>query len=99
MCERCDGFSERIRVNSGYEYRDLIRQLIELVQRNTFKLISGTCSLEEIQNSSTWPGDAIRHIFECSHCSRRFQLGVEAWHGSGGSWEMVISDSSSSQLN
>jgi hypothetical protein len=96
MCERCDGFCERFRVNSGDEYRDLIRQLIELVQRNTLKLISGTCALEQLLDSSTWPANIIEHLFECS---RRFHLGVETWHGSGGGWEMVISESSSSRPN
>jgi len=97
MCERCDGFSERFRVNTGYEYRALVRQLHELVLRNTFKLVRGTCPLEEVLNSPTWPGNAIYHLFECAQCSRRFQLGVETYHGSGGAWEMVISDSPSSQ--
>ncbi len=95
MCDRCNGFSERFRVNTGYEYRELIRQLHELLQRNTFKLIRGTCSLEEVLRSQTWPGDSISHLFECTQCSRRFELDVDTYHGSGGAWEMVISDSSS----
>jgi hypothetical protein len=97
MCERCDGFSERFRVNTGYEYRALVRQLHELVLQNTFKLVRGTYPLEDVLNSPTWPGNSIYHLFECAQCSRRFQLGVETYDGSGGAWEMVISDSPSSQ--
>ena len=87
MCSRCDGFLERRRVNSPYEYRDLVRQILETVEEGTFRLVSGTCRLEEIL-SNRWP-DSMTHVFECTTCSRRFQLAVERYHGLGGTWEVM----------
>ena len=95
MCSRCDGFLERRRVNSPYEYRDLIRQILEAVKQGTFSVLSGTCPLEEVLTSSQWPDDYIVHIVGCTTCSRRFQLSVETYHGGGGAWEVITSPSSS----
>src|SRR5215467_8722948 len=94
MCARCDGFLERRRVNSSYEYRDLVRQMLDTVEQGTFRLLSGTCSLEEILTSKRWPGDYIVHVLECTTCSRRFKLSVETYHGSGGAWEVMTWPSS-----
>jgi hypothetical protein len=93
MCSHCDGFLERRRVNSPYEYRDLVRQILETVEQGTFRLVSGTCPLEEILSAKAWPADVITHVLECTECSRRFQLSVETYHGSGGAWEAVTSPS------
>jgi len=46
MCEQCQGFSTRFRVDAGREYHDLIRQLRDLTQSCVFKLLSGTVPLE-----------------------------------------------------
>ena len=93
MCSRCDGFLERRRINSPYEYRDLVRQILETVERGTFKVLSGACSLEEILTSPQWPSDHIVHVLGCTTCSRRFRLSVETYHGSGGAWEVITSNS------
>jgi hypothetical protein len=98
MCSRCDGFLERRRVNSLYEYRDLVRQILEVVQQGTFRLASGSCPLEDILTCSIWPSDMVTHILECTTCSRRFRLSVETFHGSGGDWEAMVSDSPSSGI-
>src|SRR5690348_11949510 len=83
MCSRCDGFLERRRVNSPHEYRDLIREILETVEQGTFRVLSGTCPLEEILASNRWPGDYIVHVVGCPTCSRRFQFSVETYHGGG----------------
>lgn len=84
MCSRCDGFLERRRINSPHEYRDLVRQILEIVQQGTFRLLSGTCPLGEVLTAKAWPSDHIIHVLACTNCSRRFQLSVETYHGSGG---------------
>ena len=78
-------------MNSPYEYRDLVRQILEEVEQGTFKLLSGTCSLEEILTSQQGPSDHIVHVLGCTTCSRRFRLSVETYHGSGGAWERIAS--------
>jgi hypothetical protein len=89
MCYRCDGFLERRRVNTLYEYRDLVRQILETIGQGTFRLVSGSCPLEGIVTSKYMPGDSLEHVLECTNCSRRFRLAVETYHGSGGAWEVV----------
>ena len=91
MCSRCDGFLERRRVNSPYEYRDLVRQIREIVKEGTFRVVRGTCTLESILTTDDLPEPLIEHVFECTTCLRRFQLAVETYHGSGGSWEVMTS--------
>ena len=78
-------------MNSPYQYRDLVRQIFETVEQGTFRLLSGTCSLEEVVASNRWPGDYIVHVLECTTCSRRFQLSLETYHGSGGAWQVISS--------
>jgi len=80
----------RRRVNSPYDYRDLVRQILEIIEQGTFRVASGTCPVEEILAGKPWPGDYIAHVLECTTCSRRFQLSVETYHGSGGAWEVVM---------
>lgn len=94
MCSRCDGFLVRRRVYGPGEYRALVRELIEAVDQGTFRLLSGTCSLEAVLTSKQWPSDYTVHILGCTNCSRRFHLGVETYHGSGGAWEVITSPSS-----
>src|ERR1051325_11275010 len=91
MCSRCDGFSKRRRVDSPYEYRDLVRQILQTIEQGTFGLVSGGCPLEHILSDERWPGDYITHVLECTTCSRRFQLAVETFHGSGDAWKVVTS--------
>src|SRR4051812_23168754 len=89
MCSHCDGFLERRVVNSPYEYRDLVRQILGIIEQGTFRLVSGTSRLEEILSCKVWPGDVITQLLECTTCLRRFQLSIETYHGSGGAWETV----------
>ena len=96
---QCDGFLPKQRVNSPYEYWDLVRQILEIIQRQTLRVVSGTLPLEEIANSSVLLGDNICHVLECTTCSRRFKLDVETYHGSGGVWEPIVSDSPSSNVH
>jgi hypothetical protein len=69
MCNKCKGFSERLKINSSREYLDLVQQLDELVAAGTFRLIRG-CPLKELLEHQQWPSDVITHIFECSNCGQ-----------------------------
>lgn len=89
MCAQCDGFLERRRVNSPYEYRDLVRQIVATLEQGTFQLQSGTCTLREIHPAQRRPSDNIVHVLGCTSCSRRFRLSVETCHGYGGAWEVI----------
>lgn len=79
-CPKCDGFSERLHFNTPWEYRDIVRQLIEVVEQGTFVLIHADCPLRRILEP-TWPGDSVGHEFECFVCGRKFQLSADTYHG------------------
>src|SRR5579859_2040438 len=96
MCNKCEGFSQRLRISNPREYLDLVMQLDALVKTGIFRLIQSTCPLAELLENRQWPSDAVAHVFECSNCGQRFRLVVEAYHGAGGSWEMVLSEGSRS---
>jgi hypothetical protein len=89
MCNKCKGFSERLSINSSREYLDFVHQLDKLVAAGTFRLIRG-CPLKKLLEHQQWPSDVVTHIFECSNCGQRFRLAVDTYHGSGGTWEMMI---------
>jgi len=92
MCDRCDGFSRRFRVE-GREYRDLIRQLVELTNRNgIFKMLSGNVALEEILQSQVWPDDLLQHTFRCTNCGRMFELSFNTYHSSTAVWSVMTSE-------
>jgi len=95
MCTQCDGYLERKRVNSPYEYRDLVRQIVATVEEGRFQVLSGTCPLQTILPPKRWPSDYIVHVLRCSTCSRRFRLSVETHRGCGGAWEVITSSSRS----
>ena len=79
-CPKCGGFSQRLRIPTPYEYRDIGRQLIEAVRQGVFLLIRADCPLEEILEPSL-PGDVVSHEFECFACGRRFTLDADTYHG------------------
>jgi hypothetical protein len=80
-CEKCKGFSDRLNLISPREYRNHARQLIELVDHGTFKVLKADCPLEDLFGPQ-WPGDILVHELECVGCSRKFQLSADTYHGS-----------------
>jgi hypothetical protein len=79
-CPRCDGFAQRFNISTIREYRDLARQLIEIVSEGTFLLIHASCPLQEVFQTPM-PGDSIHHDFQCFACGRKFHLGADTYHG------------------
>ncbi len=92
MCEQCQGFSTRFRVDAGREYHDLIRQLRDLTQSCVFKLLSGTVPLEEVLTREVWHDELLVHIFECTKCGRQFELKFDTGRGRSAVWQIRYSD-------
>ncbi|RKP46787.1 hypothetical protein D7Z26_24365 [Cohnella endophytica] len=89
MCSRCDGFSERIRIDHPYEYFNIVEQVKEILYVGTLEIIQGNCDFYSLQKGQPWPGDVLYHIFKCTSCERKFELSVETYHGSGGVWDVA----------
>ena len=79
-CSRCQGFSERFYLYTPREYRDLARQLIEIVNQGTFLLLHSTYALKDLLGE-VFPDDIISHDFQCTGCGRAFQLSADTYHG------------------
>ena len=60
MCVKCDGFKERLNFPTPREYRGIARQLIDVVNQGTFRLVHADCPLEEILEEPYLPGDLVR---------------------------------------
>lgn len=80
-CPKCSGFSQRLNIHALGEYRDIARQLVEIVEQGNFLLVRADCPLQDILGP-TLPGDFVVHEFECFACGRRFTLAADTWHGS-----------------
>jgi hypothetical protein len=79
-CPKCDGFSPRFNISTIREYRDIVRQLIEIVNQGTFLLVHASCPLQDMFKTPA-PGDSIFHNFQCFACGRTFQLYADTYHG------------------
>jgi len=91
MCDNCQEFRERFYLDRGREYRDLVRQLIGLVDRGVFKVVSATAPLSELAGSEVRPADDLFLIFVCPRCGRTFRLS-STYHSNQAMWEMLIPD-------
>jgi len=87
MCEQCSGLIPVVKLKSQYEYFELLEQLRGMLTRKSIRLVDSTCDLEEVKPDGIWANDYIEHVFECTECGQHFHLGVEPYHGSGGTWE------------
>lgn len=47
-CTTCEGLSERCKIATPEEYRDVVRQLIDMVDRQSLRLVQADCPLEDI---------------------------------------------------
>src|SRR5262245_18466676 len=83
-CSGCSGCAERLIFGTSREYRDIVRQLIELVNQGRFLLVHASCPLQDMFNTPM-PGDCIVHDFQCITFGRAFQLFADTYHG-GASW-------------
>jgi hypothetical protein len=50
-CPKCDGFSQRFNIGVLREYRDIVRQPIELVSHGTFFPVHASCPLQDMFNT------------------------------------------------
>ena len=79
-CPKCDRFAERFNIREPREYRDIARQLIELVNQGTFLIVRASCPLEDVLKGR-WPGDIVFHDLKCFACGRLFHLHADTYHG------------------
>jgi hypothetical protein len=70
--------------SSPRDYRDIARQLIEIVGQGTFRMVKASCPLEDLFKPQG-PGDIVIHDFEFP-CGQRFSLFADTYHGRA-SWQ------------
>jgi hypothetical protein len=84
-CAKCAGFAERINFATPSQYRDIVHQLLEIVDQGTFVLMEASCPLRDVLGP-VWPDDVLAHSFWCTGCGRVFDLRADTYHG-GASWK------------
>jgi hypothetical protein len=89
MCDRCNEFCTRFYVDGDREYHDLVRQLVDFVERGVFKVVSADIPLSEILRSHVRPADDLIHVFVCPHCGRTFKFS-SSYHSDKALWEVLI---------
>jgi hypothetical protein len=88
MCHKCDGFTDKISIDTPGRFHDLTSEIRQVVDEGTMTLIQGTCSLKDIDRDKPWPADILQHDFRCTSCGRMFRLFVDTYHGRG-TWQTL----------
>jgi len=92
-CNKCCHMKTFFKIRDPSDFN----KVVEVIRDN---LKDGT-----LKHSTYWPeekiliemppfekenwGDLVLYYFECSTCNQLFQLSVEMYHGSGGSWQPI----------
>jgi hypothetical protein len=63
-------------------YRNIVRQLLDLVGAGTFVLVHADCPLKDLFNTPL-PGDVVNHAFKCTYCGQQFSMYADTCHGHG----------------
>src|ERR1700722_15466900 len=79
-CAPCAGFPARFEAHDPADYRNIVRLLIDAVNRGTLSIVYESCPLPEILGA-TMPGDTLTHDLKCMHCGRPFHLFADTYHG------------------
>ena len=85
MCPRCEGFAERIEIQSPADLFHRVGEIRQILSQGALVSVGGHGSLDDIQPGSQWPADIIEQAFRCVVCDQRFELRVDTYHG-GGDW-------------
>jgi len=94
MCDQCDGYSERFRVDAGREHHNLIRQLLNLIHEGIFKLLPASVPLEEVLTRKSWSDELLVHVLACTKCGREFELRFDTHRDTTALWQPRISNGS-----
>jgi hypothetical protein len=95
-CRSCSDLCIRYRIGSPSELGKAIRIAFQNVQDGTLREVdppendSGP-TFSELAQGAAW-GDVVSFGFECQTCGQSFRLHAETYHGSGGYWESVTSN-------
>lgn len=86
-----------IEIRSPGQLRSLIADLASVLEEGT--LLEEPVSASQVVSGEMVPlqelfagkqtGDVLDYRFYCAACGTRFRLGVETYHGAGGSWQVM----------
>ena len=97
MCVRCEAMEKTIEVRSPGQLRSLIADIASMLEEGV--LSENPASAAQLVSGEQVPfqdlvagkpgGDVLDYRFCCTACGTRFRLGVETYHGAGGSWRVM----------
>ena len=86
MCPKCQPQAGPTKISHPTDLHALISALEAAVAAGTMVYDRGTCQLADIRPDRRWPSDLIEILMQCPACGQSFRLGVETFHGLGGTW-------------
>ncbi len=99
MCLHCAPANRACRVRKPRDLQQIIGVIIGHLDEDTLResnyLPAGqvrNCepgSFRALAETNAW-GDIVDYYFECPVCGSIYRLFADTYHGSGGSWQMVI---------
>lgn len=96
-CDRCRELSVEYRIVVPGDLREALRIIGANIADGTLRAVhstldpQGSTSFEDVMDRSA-RDDIVSRNFQCCHCGQRFHLGVETYHGGGGSWHVCTLD-------
>ena len=82
MCNYCSQVKE-LEIFSPKDYEQTIEYIKELINKEGFIFVEGTCAVGEQKKNGLWVADVIHHIIKCPQCGQEFICAVNTYRGGG----------------
>ena len=83
MCDYCSKINFVERFSSPKDYEKTIEYIMELVEKEGFIFVEGTCPLGEHRKDGCFIDDIIYHVIKCPKCEQEFTCIVNTYRGGG----------------
>lgn len=83
MCDYCYYVKEVDFFHTPKLYERTIEYIKELIEKDGFIFVEGSCGMGEHKKNGQWIDDLIYHIIKCPKCGQEFTCGVNTYRGGG----------------
>ena len=83
MCNYCSKINFVERFSLPKHYDKTIEYIMELIEREGFIFVEGTCPLGEHRQGGCFIDDIIYHVIKCPICEQEFTCVVNIYRGGG----------------
>ena len=83
MCNYCEKIILVQDFKSPKDYEKTMDYIGELVEKEGFWLVDGTCPVDAYKRDGYWVDDIIYHVIKCPKCMQKFTCVVNTYRGGG----------------